>query len=513
METKKKSRGRKTGFTLVELLAVIVILAIILVIAVPKVMSVIEDSKKATLESTAKMIASQAEKQKVQNTVLGNDKKITCKDITNINDVDYADCDIVFDNNTAKVTITGGGKFEGLNICDGTKTSAEATTEECKSTPPVLNCTYDGELVQGAEFIHNQYTYRYMQEFDGIEWYNIGLDGWGVILTDKTSTDPVNTPICTYINGKPLVSTTSMFLEFDMNTYKKILSQSEVIDVSLWNTSTVTNMSGMFEGSAATSLDLSNFDTSNVTIMSGMFSESAATSLDLSSFDTSNVTYMAHMFSGSAATSLDLSSFDTSNVTNMLSMFRDTAATTLDLSSFDTSNVTYMGSMFEGSAATSLDLSSFDTSNVTDMGSTFLGSAATSLDLSSFDTSNVTDMIYMFYESAATSLDLSSFNTSNVTRMSGMFEGSAATSLDLSSFDTSKVTNTEYMFRESAATTIYVGNNWNTSNVTYHGSMFENATNLVGGNGTTYNSSYIDKTYARVDTASTPGYFTYKASN
>ena len=60
----------KNGFTLVELLAVIVILAIILVISVPKVMSVIEDSKKATLESTAKMIASSVEKQKVQNIVL-----------------------------------------------------------------------------------------------------------------------------------------------------------------------------------------------------------------------------------------------------------------------------------------------------------------------------------------------------------------------------------------------------------------------------------------------------------
>ena len=105
----------KNAFTLVELLAVIVILAIILVIAVPKVMSVIEDAKKATLESTAKMIASQAEKQKVQNTVLGNNETITCKNITNINDIDYASCEIDFDDNTAKVTIVGGGKFEGLS--------------------------------------------------------------------------------------------------------------------------------------------------------------------------------------------------------------------------------------------------------------------------------------------------------------------------------------------------------------------------------------------------------------
>ena len=136
-------KNLKNGFTLVELLAVIVILAIILVIAVPKVMSVIEDAKKATLESTAKMIASQAEKQKVQNTVLGNDQAITCKDITNINDVDYEDCDITFDNNTAKVTITGSGKFEGLFVCNGTKTESTATKDSCTPVVNAVNFTDD----------------------------------------------------------------------------------------------------------------------------------------------------------------------------------------------------------------------------------------------------------------------------------------------------------------------------------------------------------------------------------
>ena len=130
-------RKTKNGFTLVELLAVIVILAIILVIAVPKVMSVIEDSKKATLESTAKMIASAAEKQKVQNTVLGKGDAITCDSVAKINNLDYASCSIEFENNTAKVTIEGKGKFKGLNVCEGTKTSASATNESCE-----LVCEY-----------------------------------------------------------------------------------------------------------------------------------------------------------------------------------------------------------------------------------------------------------------------------------------------------------------------------------------------------------------------------------
>ena len=46
----------KKGFTLVELLAVIVILAIILIIAVPGVLTIIDNSRKDSLVSTAKSL-------------------------------------------------------------------------------------------------------------------------------------------------------------------------------------------------------------------------------------------------------------------------------------------------------------------------------------------------------------------------------------------------------------------------------------------------------------------------
>ena len=127
-------KNKKKGFTLVELLAVIVILAIVLVIAVPKVMDVIKDSKKATLESTAKMIASTAEKVKVQNDLLGKTEELECKSVAKINDIDYADCKVDFDGNIAKVSIKGKGKFAGLHVCNGTKTNATATDEECSGS-------------------------------------------------------------------------------------------------------------------------------------------------------------------------------------------------------------------------------------------------------------------------------------------------------------------------------------------------------------------------------------------
>jgi hypothetical protein len=70
------------------------------------------------------------------------------------------------------------------------------------------------------------------------------------------------------------------------------------------------------------------------------------------------------------------------------------------------------------------------------------------------------------------------------------------------------------MFEESnKLQTIYVGNGWSTAAVTYSSDMFDGCTSLVGGQGTTWNSSNpMDKTYAHIDGGtSNPGYFTAKA--
>ena len=59
--------------------------------------------------------------------------------------------------------------------------------------------------------------------------------------------------------------------------------------------------------------------------------------------------------------------------------------------------------------------------------------------------------------------------------------------------------------------TIYASNKFNTDTVTDSTSMFSGCASLVGGAGTKYNSSYVDKTYARIDGGTTnPGYFTSK---
>ena len=125
-------KNKVKGFTLVELLAVIVILATILVIAVPKITDTIKNSKIASFESSAKTIARQAEKKKMENEILDNTNLITCNNLVKLSNSDYISCSIYFDsNNNALVTLYGSGKFEGLQIINGTKENAKA--EEIKA--------------------------------------------------------------------------------------------------------------------------------------------------------------------------------------------------------------------------------------------------------------------------------------------------------------------------------------------------------------------------------------------
>ena len=133
-----------------------------------------------------------------------------------------------------------------------------------------------------------------------------------------------------------------------------------------------------------------------------------------------------------------------------------------------------------------------------------------SVDVSHFNTARVTDMSHMFYScKKLTSIDVSSFNTANVTNMYRMFGYcSQVTSLNLSSFNTANVTNMKEMFYACPVlTTIYVNSGWSTASVTNSTDMFKTCYNLVGGMGTAYNSSHVDKGYAHIDVGpSNPGY-------
>ena len=414
------------------------------------------------------------------------------------------------------------------------------------SGPKPVYCIYDGTPSNGDTYEKGIYTYT----------YNSTSKTWRVQLTDKDSTEPITEVPCTFVNQFPIISMSNMFSDskstsidvsnFNTNNitsmYKMFsnASATEIKGLDSFDTSNVIDMSQMFYNNKATSLNLNSFDTSKVTSMYMMFNGSKVTSLDLSSFDTSKVTNMSYMFSSSSATEikglenfdtsnvknmgfmfaslkvsvLNVSGFDTSNVNNMALMFASTAVNEIKgLENFDTSKVTNMNRMFDGCTAEILDVSSFDTRNLTSMNAMFNRTSSVKIiGLENFDTSNVTNMNGMFSNSKVTELNLSSFNTSNVINMDYMFYGcSAIESLDVSSFNTSNVTNMDMMFSSCyKLKTIYVSDNFVTDSVTSTAALFFNDYALVGGNGTKFASNKTSITYARIDTADTPGYFTKK---
>lgn len=245
--------------------------------------------------------------------------------------------------------------------------------------------------------------------------------------------------------------------------------------------------------------------------------------------NTSEVTIMAEMFSQcKSLTVLDLSDFDTRKVENMRSMFYwCNNLKHIELSSFNTKNVTDMANMFEGcESLEGINLRYFDTSNVTDMSGMFYDCRSLyNLDLRSFDTQKVENMGSMFSDCyKLVNLDLTSFDTQNVTDMTTMFAScNRLVRLNLTSFDTNKVKSMAAMFSGAdELSKIYVGENWSTSSLletaingyTNGGVfMFNNCLQLKGGEGTVYNSSHMDKEYARVDGGEgAPGYLSARPS-
>ena len=115
-------RMNKKGFTLVELLAVIVVLAIILVIAVPRILDVIESARKESLGRSAQMVANYLQKDSavkmLSSTFPVAATNVTCPEDSGwpVGGTDGActyDVTVTGTEASFTVEIVGAGKFAG----------------------------------------------------------------------------------------------------------------------------------------------------------------------------------------------------------------------------------------------------------------------------------------------------------------------------------------------------------------------------------------------------------------
>ena len=332
-------------------------------------------------------------------------------------------------------------------------------------------------------------------------------------------------------------SAPKLYLDSDASNMFDGLSVED-IDLTGIDTSKTYDMSNLFHACISLkSLDLSNFDTSNVTNMSYMFAYTKLNDINLSSWQTGKVTDMSYMFAGiSTLEDIDFSNFDFSKVKNISYMLSGVSnIDSIDFSTYSFPKLERMDGLFASSSFKTINISnmkpSLSTTNVfsdarqlTEVtlnnfkirnGFTFSQAPGIKkINAKNLDVSGVTSLSGMF--TGLTNLieiDLSNINVSNITDMSNLFLGCISLeTIDLSTWKTSSLTNISQMFTSMySLKTIYVGDNFNNSNVVSTSVVFGSSSSLVGGNGTIYSNDHIDSEYFRIDSPDSPGYLTYKA--
>ncbi|MBQ7240202.1 MAG: BspA family leucine-rich repeat surface protein [Bacilli bacterium] len=517
------------GFTLVELLAIIIVLAILLLIGIPIILNMISGANKTTFIQYYERMAKESDKKFESDIAL---KKI-----------DMDSC-IIYDI-TTDFGISSTGKFKGyvlltsddkkyitlyndeymivakeyvnkFNPNDLEKYKDDQATREkltkeylCNASENCTTCNYFKEdktvdeivkpqsiskLVSGTSFNSiiktlangiSTGTYDEDYKIKKIKFIPNSDDEYGIDVSTEDST--VKT-YASYENG--IIYLKSKNDKIYLNEYCAYMfhdfMELNEIDLEYFDSSLTTSMYGMFDNlPCITKLNVSHFDTSKVTTMTAMFiALDNLEEVDVSNFDMSNVkTAFAMFFRDGNLKELDVSSWDVSNLEDFTQMFLGCSSIkTLDVSNWDTRSAKKMGGLFEEmNNLEYLDVSHFNTSKVTDFSYMFAEcEKLKSLDVSHFDTRNATNMTGMFeYLRSIESIDVSNFVTDNVTDMHGMFRlCQSLKSLDVSNFNTSKVTNMYEMFKWIENVEYLDLSNFDTSNVTNMGEMFYDDTKL-----------------------------------
>ena len=139
--------------------------------------------------------------------------------------------------------------------------------------------------------------------------------------------------------------------------------------ISLWDTSLITNMDGLFHNKTTFNDNIGSWDTSNVMSMHVMFNTASSFNQNIGSWDVSKVTGMNSMFAGATAFNNNgnttIRDWDVSKVTGMNGMFQSASSFNIDIETWDTRKVTDMAYMFNSATLFNRYIRTWNVSNVT----------------------------------------------------------------------------------------------------------------------------------------------------
>lgn len=526
------------GFTLIELIAVIVILGILLLITVPIISGVVEGVKKDTFEANIAFALKAAREDYMNRNMFGDIQKVTyrfddyvqtvtpstVKNIAFKGDGIKNGSIIVYKDGTIKMNVTDDLFFVNTNSEEELN---KVVMYDYDTHYPLLypkpEWTFEVTIPEGSlDFVFNANTANL-----NIDWgdnIKVNFSGTGNPSHTYTSAGKYAVTLVgtakkiTFCEGYTCTAATSTKLtdilteipaDFGITDASFMFANTNIVKFSAlnffdeasknvtnffgmfynaknfnhpignWNTSNATSFGAMFRNAESFNQSLENWNTGKLQSISYMFNNAKSFNQPIN-FDTTNVTSMDYLFSGATVFNQPIA-FNTAKVTSMNSMFSGAKAFNQSILTFNTSKVTNMDSMFSGATAFDQPLSHFDTSKVTNMQWMFLSASNFNQPIGNWNTSLVTTMSLMFSNATKFNQNISNWNTSNVTTMDSMFHSARMFNQDISNWNTSKVTNMNWMFGGSSSGWNIFNqdiSNWDTSNVTGMMGMFVNNTSF-----------------------------------
>jgi surface protein len=188
------------------------------------------------------------------------------------------------------------------------------------------------------------YQLSSITKFGGLKLDNNGYNFYACFNLDLTNVSDI-------LDLKGITNMTNMF-----NAYSK----ATINNIELWDTSSVTDMSSMFENATLFNQDIGNWDVVHVTTMAGMFASAAVFNQDISGWNVSSVLNMYDMFLYATEFNQPIGSWDVSNCQNMGLMFYGATAFNQPLGNWDIGNVTYMNGFMGQKTSITFSASNLD---------------------------------------------------------------------------------------------------------------------------------------------------------